>query len=43
MAGRTAVGNLLRLGFLVLPCCVFAGLRRSAKKRLMHCSKTRVC
>src|SRR5215472_114471 len=24
---RTAVGALLRLGFLVPPCCVFAGLR----------------
>src|ERR1700756_4456251 len=34
LAGRAAVGTLSRLGFLVLPCCVFAGLRLAARRCL---------
>jgi hypothetical protein len=31
---RAAVGALLRLGFVVLPCCVFAGLGVVVRRRL---------
>ena len=31
---RAGVGPLLRLGFVVLPCCVFAGLRLIVRRRL---------
>src|SRR6516162_2383268 len=31
---RAAVGALLRLGFVVLPCCAFAGLRLIVRRRL---------
>src|ERR1700756_168505 len=34
LAWRAAVGALLRLGFFVLLCCVFAGLRFMAQRRL---------
>ena len=34
LVGRAAVGALLRLGFVVLPCCVFAGLRLILRRRL---------
>jgi hypothetical protein len=34
LAGRAAVGALLRLGFVVLPCCAFAGLRPIVRRRL---------
>ena len=34
LAWRAAVGVLLRLGFVVLPCCVFAGLRVIVRRRL---------
>src|ERR1700756_3872354 len=34
LAGGAAVGALLRLGFFVLLCCVFAGLRLIAQRRL---------
>src|SRR5262245_11241704 len=33
-AWRAAVGALLRSGFVVLACCVFAGLRPIARRRL---------
>src|SRR5262245_15707009 len=36
LAGRAAVGALLRLGFLGLACCVFAGLRLMARRRLIE-------
>src|SRR5262249_36958901 len=34
LARHGAVGGLLRLGFVVLPCCVFAGLRLIVRRRL---------
>src|SRR6516165_6549987 len=34
LATRAAVGALLRRGFVVLPCCVFAGLRLIVRRRL---------
>src|SRR5712692_4016135 len=34
LAWRAAVGALLRLGFVVLPCCVLAGLRVIVRRRL---------
>src|SRR5262249_9688088 len=34
LAGRAAVGALLRLGFVVLACCAFAGLRLIVPRRL---------
>src|SRR5215472_16142678 len=34
LAGRAAVGALFRLGFLLLPCCVFADLRLIVRRRL---------
>src|SRR5712692_4929148 len=38
LAGRAAVGALSRLGFVVLPCCVFAGLRLIVRRRLTETS-----
>jgi hypothetical protein len=38
LAGRVAVGALLRLGFVVLPCCVFAGLRLIVRCRVTEAS-----
>ena len=34
LAGRASVGTLLRLGFVVLACCAFAGLRLIVRRRL---------
>src|SRR5215471_5431339 len=34
LGGRAAVGALFRLGFVVLACCVFAGLRLIVQRRL---------
>src|SRR5258708_1655862 len=34
LAGRASVGVLLRLGFVVLACCAFAGLRVIVRRRL---------
>jgi hypothetical protein len=34
LAGGSAVGALLRFGFFVLLCCVFAGLRLITQRRL---------
>src|SRR5262249_10974158 len=41
LAGRAAVGTLLRLGFLVPPCCVLAGLRVVARRCLTEPTTTR--
>src|ERR1700730_4745022 len=41
LAGRAAVGTLLRFGFLALPCCVFAGLRLVARRCLTEPTTTR--
>jgi hypothetical protein len=34
LAGRASVGASLRLGFVVLACCAFAGLRLIVRRRL---------
>ena len=39
LAGGAAVGALLRLGFLVLPRCVFAGLRVIVRRRVTEPSR----